>query len=97
VHAHNAQRLEPYRRMDPSCLAGAKKSSAGNAHWLSPKVARRGGACPFSGRDLETALDAYATFRSLDREHRESQIADTKNDNRAAIPIWFAPPGQMAR
>ncbi len=45
----------------------------------------------------KTALDPYATFRSLYRQHRESQIADTRNDNRATIPVWFAQPGPTAR
>jgi phospholipid-binding lipoprotein MlaA len=45
----------------------------------------------------KTALDPYATFRSLYRQHRESQIADTRNDNRATIPVWFAQPGEQAR
>jgi phospholipid-binding lipoprotein MlaA len=45
----------------------------------------------------KTALDPYATFRSLYRQHRESQISDTRNDNRATIPVWFAQPGQAAR
>jgi phospholipid-binding lipoprotein MlaA len=45
----------------------------------------------------KTALDPYATFRSLYRQHRASQIADAKNDNRATIPIWFAQPATPAR
>jgi phospholipid-binding lipoprotein MlaA len=40
-----------------------------------------------------TALDPYATFRSLYRQHRESQIEDTRNDDRATVPAWFAQPG----
>jgi phospholipid-binding lipoprotein MlaA len=37
----------------------------------------------------KTALDPYATFRSLYRQHRESQIEAARNDNRATIPVWF--------
>ena len=37
----------------------------------------------------KTALDPYATFRSLYRQHRHSQIETAKNDNRATIPVWF--------
>lgn len=37
----------------------------------------------------KTALDPYATFRSLYRQHREAQIAAMRNDNRATIPVWF--------
>jgi phospholipid-binding lipoprotein MlaA len=37
----------------------------------------------------KTALDPYATFRSLYRQHRQAQIEDLRNDNRATIPVWF--------
>lgn len=37
----------------------------------------------------KTALDPYATFRSLFRQHREAQIEEMKNDNRATVPVWF--------
>ena len=40
----------------------------------------------------KTALDPYATFRSLYRQHRESQIQDARDDNRATIPVWFPQP-----
>ncbi len=39
------------------------------------------------------ALDPYATFRSLYRQHREGQIQDTREDNRATVPAWFQQPG----
>jgi phospholipid-binding lipoprotein MlaA len=35
------------------------------------------------------ALDPYATFRSLYRQHRDSQIEDARSDNRATLPVWF--------
>ncbi|HTC11807.1 MAG TPA: VacJ family lipoprotein [Acetobacteraceae bacterium] len=37
----------------------------------------------------KTALDPYATFRSLYRQHRKAQIRAARDDNRATIPIWF--------
>ena len=37
------------------------------------------------------ALDPYATFRSLYRQHVQSQIDETRNDNRATPPAWQAP------
>ncbi len=40
----------------------------------------------------KTALDPYATFRSLYRQHRAAAIAKTRDDNRATIPIWFPQP-----
>jgi phospholipid-binding lipoprotein MlaA len=40
----------------------------------------------------KTALDPYATFRSLYRQHRRGQIEDLRNDTRATIPAWFPQP-----
>jgi len=37
----------------------------------------------------KTALDPYATFRSLYRQHRQAEIEDIRNDKRATIPVWF--------
>jgi len=39
-----------------------------------------------------TALDPYATFRSLYRQHRSAQIADTRADTRATTPAWYPQP-----
>lgn len=47
----------------------------------------------------KTALDPYATFRSLYRQHRASEIEKARNDNRATIPVWFpesATPGNVS-
>jgi len=40
----------------------------------------------------KTALDPYATFRSLYRQHRQSEIDETRNDKRATVPAWFPQP-----
>ena len=40
----------------------------------------------------QTALDPYATFRSLYRQHRHAQIDDARRDRRATIPVWFPRP-----
>ncbi len=37
----------------------------------------------------KTALDPYATFRSLYRQHRSAQIEDVRNDKGATVPAWF--------
>ncbi len=37
----------------------------------------------------KTALDPYATFRSLYRQYRTAELTKLKNDNRATIPVWF--------
>jgi phospholipid-binding lipoprotein MlaA len=44
----------------------------------------------------KTALDPYATFRSLYRQHRRGQIEDLQNDNRSTVPAWFAQPSKPA-
>ena len=44
----------------------------------------------------KTALDPYATFRSLYRQHRQSQIDETRADDRSTIPVWFRQPDQAA-
>lgn len=36
-----------------------------------------------------TALDPYATFRSVYGQNRQSTIDETRNDNRATVPTWF--------
>ena len=41
------------------------------------------------------ALDPYATIRSLYRQHRESQIEDTRHYDEHTIPAWF--PEQMRK
>ncbi len=38
----------------------------------------------------KTALDPYATFRSLYRQHRASQIQDLRDDRRSTPPNWTA-------
>ena len=37
----------------------------------------------------KTALDPYATFRSLYRQNRQDTIEKTRTDNRATVPAWF--------
>jgi phospholipid-binding lipoprotein MlaA len=38
----------------------------------------------------KTALDPYATFRSLFRQNRENSIQQLRDDNRATVPNWYA-------
>jgi phospholipid-binding lipoprotein MlaA len=44
----------------------------------------------------KTALDPYATFRSLYRQHRHAQIENLRNDNRTTVPAWYPPPANPA-
>ena len=38
----------------------------------------------------KTALDPYATFRSLYRQNRESTIEQVRTEDRATVPNWYA-------
>ena len=40
----------------------------------------------------KSALDPYATFRSLYRQNRESVIQKSRGDERATVPAWFPRP-----
>ena len=40
----------------------------------------------------KTALDPYATFRSLYRQHRDAQIEDVRKFNEHTIPAWYPQP-----
>ncbi|HEX2940384.1 MAG TPA: VacJ family lipoprotein [Rhodopila sp.] len=42
----------------------------------------------------KTALDPYATFRSLYRQHRHAQVEELRNDHRATVPAWFPQPAE---
>ena len=44
----------------------------------------------------KTALDPYATFRSLYRQHRHAQIEELRNDHRATVPAWFPQPANAS-
>ncbi len=37
----------------------------------------------------KTALDPYATFRSLYRQNRQSDIDKVRNDTQGTVPAWF--------
>jgi phospholipid-binding lipoprotein MlaA len=45
----------------------------------------------------KTALDPYATFRSLYRQNRAAKIEKMRNDNRATIPVWFPQPAAAGK
>lgn len=44
----------------------------------------------------KTALDPYATFRSLYRQHRRSQIDEIRSSNEHTVPAWFPAPPKPA-
>lgn len=44
-----------------------------------------------------TALDPYATFRSLFRQHRAAQIAAAKKGEARTIPVWWSVPKSASK
>lgn len=56
------------------------------------KVDERVGLLDTVDNVKHTALDPYATFRSLFRQHHEAEIEATRADTGATVPIWFAQP-----
>lgn len=83
--------------LDPFTWVGTGPNRIG---WQAFKYSRQGtNAVDARERVLDsldqikkTALDPYATFRSLYRQHRRAQIEETRNDNRATVPVWFPQP-----
>jgi phospholipid-binding lipoprotein MlaA len=45
----------------------------------------------------KTALDPYATFRSLYRQNRAGKLATLQADNGATIPIWWPQPAKAVQ
>jgi phospholipid-binding lipoprotein MlaA len=73
---------------------GAVVSGLGYAKWGLTALDQREGALDAIDNIKRTALDPYATFRSLYRQHRQSQIEEMQNDKRATVPVWFPQSGQ---
>jgi len=52
-------------------------------------VSTRAALIPDLDKVKEQALDPYATFRSLYRQHRRAQIEAIRDDDRHTVPIWY--------
>ena len=70
-----------------------------SGHGLRTFEAARIGVAALDGRSQvldevdsvkKTALDPYATFRSLYRQNRESTIDRVRTESRATVPNWYA-------
>lgn len=68
---------------------GAVVSDLGYAKWGLTALDTRSRLIGTLSSIKKSALDPYATFRSLYRQHRQSQINEIKNDHRATVPVWF--------
>ena len=84
--------------LDPFTYAGSGVNAVRYAGWS------RTGATALDERERvldildqiqKTALDPYATFRSLYRQNRAGKLSAMQADNRTTIPIWW--PGANAR
>lgn len=71
---------------------GAAVQALGYSRWAMTVVDERSRLLGTISSIKKTALDPYATFRSLYRQHRRSQIKAMEDDNRATVPVWFAQP-----
>jgi len=87
--------------LDPFTWIGTGPNRTG---WTAFKWSRQGmNAVDSRERVLDavdqikkTALDPYATFRSLYRQHRRAQIEDLRKDNRSTVPAWFTSPANAS-
>lgn len=70
---------------------GATVNALGYARYGVTAVDARAGLLDDFDKAKAQALDPYATVRSLYRQHRRSEIEDTKDDTRATTPGWFPP------
>jgi phospholipid-binding lipoprotein MlaA len=68
---------------------GAAVTALGWSRFALSAVDSRERALDAIDQIKKTALDPYATFRSLYRQHRQGQIEALQNDTRATIPVWF--------
>lgn len=71
---------------------GTAVSALGYSRWALTAVDTRSRLLGTMSSIKKTALDPYATFRSLYRQHRQAQIEEMENDDRATVPVWFAQP-----
>ena len=78
--------------IDPFTWVGGGKTAYRIATWTKTAL----GALDERSRLLDaieqvkkTALDPYATFRSLYRQNRAGKLEKLRDDNRATIPIWW--------
>ena len=77
--------------LDPltwATFGGSTAVYAGRA--VTAAVDARERLIPFISDTKKSALDPYATFRSLYRQNRASVISGTAADNRATVPAWFS-------
>lgn len=75
---------------------GATVSALEAGHFALTAIDTRAGLVTQIDQIKAGALDPYATFRSLYKQHRASVIQQTRDDNRATTPAWFPSPAPAA-
>jgi len=78
--------------IDPFTWIGRGTQAAKIASWSRTGISAvdtRAGVLDQVDQIKKTALDPYATFRSLYRQNRAGKLDQIRNDNRATVPIWW--------
>jgi phospholipid-binding lipoprotein MlaA len=70
--------------------SGHGLQTLGQVRYVVGVVDARSGLLDETDSIKKTALDPYATIRSLFRQNRESTIQQLRDDNRATVPNWYA-------
>lgn len=80
--------------LDPLTWVGQGETvdALGYARYGLSAVDTRAGLLDDLDKIKAQALDPYATFRSLYRQHRRSQIDEVQSDKRATVPDWYNAP-----
>jgi phospholipid-binding lipoprotein MlaA len=71
---------------------GTLGNNIGYARYGMTLIDTRAGLFDTLDKAMETALDPYATERSLYRQHRKAEIEAARSDTRSTTPAWFMPP-----
>lgn len=71
---------------------GATVHALGYARWGLTALDERSRLLGTLSSVKKTALDPYATFRSLYRQHRKAQIAQMEHETCHTVPAWFSQP-----
>jgi phospholipid-binding lipoprotein MlaA len=80
--------------MDPLTWVGkgAAVTALGYSRYALSAVDQRASVLGQVDQIKKTALDPYATFRSLYRQYRASELQQTRDDNRVTVPDWYPAP-----
>jgi phospholipid-binding lipoprotein MlaA len=81
--------------IDPFTWIGRGTTGATIASWtrtVTGLLDTRSGLLDAIDSIKKTALDPYATFRSLYRQNRAGKLEKLRADDRATIPIWWPQP-----